>query len=88
MTWTINLTVKALKEVKKIDRVTQKRMRDYLRDRISKAEDVRQLGKALHGSKKELWRYRVGNYRILTKFEDSKLIVLVISVGHRSIVCL
>ena len=76
--------MKALKELKKIDRTTQRRIRDYLKDRISVAKDVRQFGKALHGSKKELWRYRVGNYRILTKIEDKQLIVLVISVNHRS----
>jgi len=88
LTWTINFTAKALKELKKIDRVTQRRIRDYLKDRISTAKDARQYGKALQGSKKELWRYRVGNYRILTKIEDSQLIVLVISVGHRSTVYL
>lgn len=35
-------------------------------------------GKALCGQ----WRYRVGNYRILVEIEDSRLILILIDVGH------
>ncbi|MHB1462217.1 MAG: type II toxin-antitoxin system RelE family toxin [Armatimonadota bacterium] len=30
-----------------------------------------------------LWRYRVGDYRILCRIEDDKVVVLVLDVGHR-----
>ncbi|MGI8646396.1 MAG: type II toxin-antitoxin system RelE family toxin [Nocardioides sp.] len=30
-----------------------------------------------------LWRYRVGDYRILALIEDERLVVLVVELGHR-----
>jgi mRNA interferase RelE/StbE len=44
-------------------------------------------GRSLHGEKGELWSYRVGNYRIIALIEDKKLVVAVVSVGHRHQVC-
>jgi mRNA interferase RelE/StbE len=47
-------------------------------------EDLRSLGQALHGSRLgEFWRYRVGDYRLIAKIEDDRLVVLVLRVGHR-----
>lgn len=46
-------------------------------------ENPRVLGKPLSGNMDGLWRYRVGDYRILAKIEDDTFIVLVIHVGHR-----
>jgi mRNA interferase RelE/StbE len=43
----------------------------------------RRLGKALRGEKCEFWSYRVGNYRITTLIEDKRLVVVVVSIGHR-----
>lgn len=37
--------------------------------------------KKLTGS--ELWRIRVGSYRIVYQIEDDRLVVLVVKVGHR-----
>lgn len=31
-----------------------------------------------------LWRYRVGNYRIVADIEDDVLVILVVDVDHRS----
>ena len=31
----------------------------------------------------EVWRARVGDYRILYKVEDERLVILVIRIGHR-----
>jgi mRNA interferase RelE/StbE len=31
-----------------------------------------------------LWRYRVGDYRVICQLQDSKLCVLVVAVGHRA----
>jgi mRNA interferase RelE/StbE len=30
-----------------------------------------------------LWRYRVGDYRLICRLEDNKLVVLVLKIGHR-----
>ena len=47
-------------------------------------EDPRSTGKALAGNLAGLWRYRVGDYRIVCDIEDEVLLILVIDVAHRS----
>ncbi len=38
----------------------------------------------LTGQLGELWRYRVGNYRLIASIEDEEIRVLVVRIGHRS----
>ncbi|HJW79406.1 MAG TPA: type II toxin-antitoxin system RelE/ParE family toxin [Beijerinckiaceae bacterium] len=54
-----------------------------MRERIATAADPRRFGKALAGEFAGLWRYRVGDYRLIVSFEDDRLIVLVLRLGHR-----
>ena len=37
----------------------------------------------LIGNMLGLWRYRVGDYRILCKIRDEELIITVVEVGYR-----
>lgn len=53
-----------------------------LNRRIHGCEDPGYLGKALRGDQ-HLWRYRVGDYRIICSIEDRRVTVLVIDVAHR-----
>lgn len=56
----------------------------FLHERVAKLDDPRSLGAALHGSRLgEFWKYRVGDFRLIRKIEDDRLIVLVLRVGHR-----
>ena len=84
MTWLIKFDPKAVKELKKLDKVTQKRIIDYLKQKVSVQDNPRIFGKGLTGNKQGLWRYRVGNYRIICQLKEQDLIILVIKVGHRS----
>ena len=87
MAWTIEIDDDALKQLKKIDRQQAQRIRDYLRDRIAPLADPRQTGKALQGSRfGNLWRYRVGDYRVVCDLQDRQLVVLVVEIGHRKVV--
>lgn len=83
MVWRIELTDEAVKQLKKMGHTDAKRIRDYLRSRIQPLEDPRQLGKPLTGQFSELWRYRVGDYRIIASIEDEEVRILVIRLGHR-----
>jgi mRNA interferase RelE/StbE len=47
------------------------------------SEDPRRFGHALTGDRKGLWRYRVGDYRIIAGIEDDRFVVLVVTIGHR-----
>lgn len=46
-------------------------------------DDPRQRGKGLTANHAGVWRYRVGDYRILAQFIDNTLTVLALRVGHR-----
>ena len=81
--WKIEWDSKALKEAKKLDRDARKKIIEYLEKRVLASQNPYQFGKPLKGNKAGIWRYRVGNYRILCQIEDRALIVLVIAVGHR-----
>ena len=68
--------------MRKLDRQVSKRITAKLRE-ISQLDDPRSIGKGLTGNLAGLWRYRVGNYRIICDIEDAVLVILVIDVAHR-----
>ncbi len=83
MAWTIEFDERARKDLRRLDTVVQKSILRYLRQRVAVAADPRRLGKPLHGEFAGLWRYRVGDWRLVCRIEDRRLVVLVLTVGHR-----
>lgn len=83
MTWTIDFDRHAFKALSKLDAVVQKRIVRFLND-LELVDDPRQQGKALTGKFKGLWRYRVGDYRLICNIEDEKIVILVLDVAHRN----
>ena len=69
--------------MKKLDKTAAKRITSKLRQ-VSQLDDPRSIGKALVGNFAGLWRYRVGDYRIICDIEDEILLVLVVDVAHRN----
>jgi mRNA interferase RelE/StbE len=84
LAWTIDYTQTAKNQLKKLDKPVARRIADFLDDRIAKQEDPRTLGKALSGPLGTLWRYRIGDYRVICEIQHSAVTVLVIRIGHRS----
>ena len=76
----------ALKELKKLDNSVSRVIYAWLKKNIDGCSDSRIHGKGLTANRSGQWRYRVGNYRIICKIEDDKVIVLVLTIGHRSTV--
>ena len=84
MAWRIEFTVDASREFDDLDRPVARRIQKFLRDRVAHLENPRSLGKALKGPRYgELWRYRVGDYRLICQIQDQRLVVLVVRLGHR-----
>jgi mRNA interferase RelE/StbE len=81
--WTVEFDRDAAKDLRKLGRPAQQAILRYLRERIATAEDPRRFGKPLAGDLAGLWRYRVGDYRLVVTFEDKRLVVLVVTAGHR-----
>lgn len=82
MAWTIRVSKDALKQLRKIDRADSKRILNYM-ERISALENPHVRGKALTGNFGGLWRYRVGNYRVICDMQSDVLTILILRVGHR-----
>jgi mRNA interferase RelE/StbE len=84
LAWTIEFTDAALRQMQKLDRSVGQRICKFLQDRVAPMEDPRSIGQALHGQRLgEFWKYRVGDYRLVTKIEDNRLLILVVRIGHR-----
>ena len=81
--WTIQIEDQARKELRQIDKKMQDRILEYLQTRIATREDPTELGKPLQGRLKGLWRFRVGDYRIVTRIEKEQITILVIRIAHR-----
>jgi mRNA interferase RelE/StbE len=81
--WELRFQKDAQKEFLKLDYTIQKRILQYFRERVLMTDNPRILGKALAGNLHEFWRYRVGDYRIICKIEDTNVIITVVMVGHR-----
>jgi mRNA interferase RelE/StbE len=72
---------RALRELGKPDAQCEKRMLDYLEARMATDDDSRRFGKALKANLSGLWRYLVGQYRIICQIQEG-VIVLVLGVWH------
>jgi mRNA interferase RelE/StbE len=84
MAWNVEFSETADRELRKLDRQHTKRILKILQQRVARLDDPRSIGKALQGARLgEFWKYRVGDYRLICKIEDDRLVVLVLRVGHR-----
>ncbi len=83
MTWTIDYTETAKGQLRKLDKPTARCIVDYLDTRVAVLENPRSRGKALTGPLGGLWRYRVGNCRVICEIQDRALRVLVVRIGNR-----
>lgn len=78
----VEYTATALRQLRKLDRATARRIVDYLDD-VARLDDPRSRGKALVGGRSGIWRYRVGDNRILCELVDAELLIVALEVGHR-----
>ncbi|MGB7285265.1 MAG: type II toxin-antitoxin system RelE/ParE family toxin [Candidatus Acidiferrum sp.] len=84
MPWQIELSATAAGELEKLDPPQRQRILKFLNERLAPLENPRTIGQALHGSKfDEFWKYRVDDYRLISKIEDARVLILVLRVGHR-----
>ena len=64
----------------------QARIVNWLEKNLEGCENPRLHGKALRGEWYGHWRYRVGEYRIIAKIEDEKIIIFVVKIDKRGAV--
>jgi mRNA interferase RelE/StbE len=83
LAWTIEFLPAAEKELAKLGRAEAKRIIQTLKTRIAARDDPRELGSALGGELRVLWRWRIGDYRVIARIEDERITILVVRVAHR-----
>ncbi|OFW31874.1 MAG: addiction module toxin RelE [Acidobacteria bacterium RIFCSPLOWO2_12_FULL_60_22] len=84
MTWKVELLAQAERDLGKLDPENARRISRFLFERVARLDNPRSIGEALHGPRfGELWKYRVGDYRLICKIEDNRFLVLVVRIGHR-----
>lgn len=84
MPWQINFTPYAEKQFRKLDPQVIGRIVHFLHTRIMNAAEPQKLGKALVGAHQDLWRFRIGSYRILCHIHKESNAILIVAVGHRN----
>jgi mRNA interferase RelE/StbE len=84
MAWSIELGPLAKRQLKQLDHQVARRISRFLFERVAQLENPRSIGDALKGSELgELWKYRVGDYRIIASIEDKLVRILVVRIGNR-----
>ncbi|UZK68450.1 type II toxin-antitoxin system RelE/ParE family toxin [Sphingomonas sp. S1-29] len=83
MAWRIEFLPEAAKELAKLDRTAAARIIKTLETRIAVQDDPRSLGSALTGDHAGYWRWRIGDYRVVARIEDDRVLILVVRVAHR-----
>jgi mRNA interferase RelE/StbE len=84
MAWAIEFDEAAQRELNRLDPTIARRILKFLVGRVAKLEDPRKIGERLQGQLHHLWKYRVGDSRVLCSFKEEVLVVLVLEIGHRS----
>jgi len=83
LAWRIEFVPAAAKELKKLGKAEAARIIATLETRIAVLEDPRSVGSALTGELGGLWRWRIGDYRVVARIEEERITILVVRVGHR-----
>lgn len=84
MAWTLRISDTAKRQLKKLDRSTAQSLLRDLNRLLLEAENPRQRGKPLTANLAGLWRYGVGDHRLICDLQDGELVVLVLQIAHRS----
>lgn len=84
MSYAVHYTDRAVKELKKLDKYTRQMLKAWIDKNLVGCDDPRVHGKALTANRIGQWRYRIGDYRLICSIEDGRLVILALSVGHRS----
>lgn len=83
MKYSVSYHSNAIKDLKKIDRHQAKLIALWIEKHLIDCQNPRQFGKALRYDRKDQWRYRVGDYRLIADIQDNVINIEIVEVGHR-----
>ena len=83
MSYRVETTPRFDKEFKKLDKYTQRILKSWIQKNLFACDNPREHGKGLTANLNGLWRYRIGDYRLICDIQDEELVILALTVGHR-----
>ncbi|MCL2631053.1 MAG: type II toxin-antitoxin system RelE/ParE family toxin [Firmicutes bacterium] len=83
MSYAVEFSSGALKAIKKLNKSVAITLLSWISKNLEGTNNPRAQGKALTANLSGLWRYRVGDYRIIAEINDTKIKIVVIAIGHR-----
>jgi mRNA interferase RelE/StbE len=83
LTWQVEFDERARRDLRKLHTTIQNRILTFLRLRVVTEGSPRLYGETLKGDMAGLWKYRVGDYRIVCEIHDEEATVFVVRIGHR-----
>lgn len=81
--YTVVFSNEARKDLKKLDKPTASLIVGWIRKNLEGCDNPRIHGKGLTGNRSKGWRYRIGDYRLICDIQDNKILIYVLTVGHR-----
>ena len=83
LAWTVKLSTRAVKSLKRIDRPNQELILKFMTEKVAKQPDPISLAKKLSGNLGDFYLFRLGDYRIVCEVQNQELIILILQIGHR-----
>jgi len=74
---------RAFDDLKKIDRPHQKIIKEKLLILAKNPAALKNNIRRIEGTKGNLYRLRVGSYRVIFKKQKDQLLIIIVRVGHR-----
>lgn len=84
MSYSVRFTERSRKQLKDLDKPTRLLILKWVEKHLENCDDPFAFGHALTGDLSGFWRYRIGDYRLISKIDKGELIILVVEAGHRS----
>ena len=81
--YTLKFLGKALDDLKKIDRPHQKIIKEKLLILAKNPSVLKNNIRRIEGAEDNLYRLRVGSYRVIFKKQKKQLLIIIVRVGHR-----
>ena len=79
--WKVKFNPQAEKFLKALEHQAKRRLESFMDD-LKVRNNPREIGKALSDDLKGLWRYQIGDYRVICQIKDNELIILMVELGH------
>lgn len=83
MKYTVVYSKQSIKDLKKLNRSIAVFIKSWIEKNLVGCENPRIHGKSLKGNLATLWRYRIGDYRLVCDIRDNECIILAVAIGHR-----